>query len=229
MRRQPDGYPRSVSESERQAARLRLIRLLQGAYSGELAASHAYIGHARSVRDEAERSRIRAIENEELVHRACVGKMLASLDAAPSAARERIMLRVGQTIGLLCRVGGWFIPMYGAGRLEAHNVKEYEDAADDAVRCGRADLVEELLVMAEVEWEHEHYFREKVLSHALGRIVPVWKAIPPKEAIRRSHAARHGAPMSLARREGGLVAELGGQPPHLTDDIVRDTVERSRR
>jgi hypothetical protein len=30
------------------------------------------------------------------------------------------------------------------------------------VRCGQDDLVE-LLVMAEVEWEHEHYFRTKVL------------------------------------------------------------------
>lgn len=218
-----------MSESERQAARQRLIRLLQGAYSGELAASHAYIGHALSVRDEAERADIRKIESEELVHRECVGKMLASLGAAPDETRERIMRRVGQTIGLLCRIGGWFIPMYGAGRLEAHNVKEYEDAADDAVRCGRDDLVEELLVMAEVEWEHEHYFRTKVLAHPLIRIVPVWKAIPPKQAIRASHAARHGAAMSLARREGGLVAELGAQPPPLTDDIVRDAVERSRR
>jgi hypothetical protein len=39
-------------------------------------------------------------------------------------------------------------------------------------------------MMAEVEWEHEQYFRAKVLSHPLGRRLPIWPAPPPKEAIR---------------------------------------------
>ena len=31
-----------------------------------------------------------------------------------------------------------------------------------------------LLVMAEVEWEHEKYFRSCVLLHSLGRRLPLW-------------------------------------------------------
>ena len=53
-----------------------LIALLQLAHSGELAASLAYDGHWRSVRDPAERREIHEIEREELEHRARVRQML---------------------------------------------------------------------------------------------------------------------------------------------------------
>ena len=49
-------------------ARAHLIRVLRSACSGELAAIHAYHGHANSVRVE-ERVRIRIIEEEERHHR----------------------------------------------------------------------------------------------------------------------------------------------------------------
>jgi hypothetical protein len=74
--------------------------------------------------------------------------------------------------------------MYGAGRLERRNIKEYEDAAEYAVECGRGDLVDCLLSMAEVEWEHEKYFRAKAEGHALARWIRLWPTPPPKEAIR---------------------------------------------
>ncbi|HEV3486149.1 MAG TPA: hypothetical protein VG106_12125, partial [Vicinamibacterales bacterium] len=61
-----------------------LIRQLQGAYSGELAAGHAYRGHWRSVRDASERERIRVIEQEEWHHRELVGALLAQLGAKPN-------------------------------------------------------------------------------------------------------------------------------------------------
>jgi hypothetical protein len=38
--------------------------------------------------------------------------------------------------------------------------------------------------MAEVEWEHEAYFRSKVLSHAWSRTIAVWPQPPGKETIR---------------------------------------------
>jgi hypothetical protein len=76
--------------------------------------------------------------------------------------------------------------MYGAGRLESRNIREYEGAARFALKCGHPEHIDCLLTMAEVEWEHEHYFRLKVLSHALGRVVPVWGEPPPKESIRTS-------------------------------------------
>src|ERR1043166_8959993 len=107
----------------------KLVRQLQGAYSGELAAGYAYRGHWHSVRDAAERERIRAIEAEEWHHRELVGAMLRDLGAAPSRKREAIFWCIGKAIAGLCHVGGWFIPMYGAGKLERHNIVEYEDAA----------------------------------------------------------------------------------------------------
>ncbi len=165
-------------------ARRRLIAQLQLAYSGELGAGHAYRGHWRSVADPEERERIRQIEDEEWHHRRLVGEMLRDLGASPRPLREGVFWMIGRTLGLLCHVSGWFLPMYGAGRLERRNIKEYEDAADYAVECGRGDLVDCLLTMAEVEWEHEKYFRAKAESHPLVRWIPLWPPPPPKEAIR---------------------------------------------
>ena len=184
---------------DRESARSLLVRVLRHAHAGELAAGHAYRGHAASVSDPAEKVRIRQIEDEEWVHRQQVGEMLAALGAAPESAQERKLYFIGKTIAVLCRIGGWYVPMYGAGRLESHNVKEYEDAADFAVGCGHPELVECLLEMAEVEWEHEAYFRAKVESHWLRHVIPVWPAIPPKGAIRSDFARRNPGYVAPAR------------------------------
>ena len=162
----------------------KLIAILQLAYSGELAAAYAYRGHWHSVRRIDERQTIRAIEQDEWRHRKLVGEMLEGLGAQPSKARERRAAVIGRTLGFLCHVMGWLAPMYGAGRLESRNIVEYETAARHARQGGRADLIDCLLEMAEVEWEHEHYFRCRVLSHALGRRLPIWPEPPPRETIR---------------------------------------------
>jgi Ubiquinone biosynthesis protein COQ7 len=162
----------------------KLIAILQLAYSGELAAAYAYRGHWHSVSAADDRESIRAIEDDEWRHRKLVGEMLEGLGAQPSQARERRAAIIGRTLGFLCHVMGWLAPMYGAGRLESRNIVEYETAARYAFEGGRADLVDCLLEMAEVEWEHEHYFRCRVLSHALGRRLPIWPEPPPKETIR---------------------------------------------
>lgn len=167
-----------------QDAKARLVRQLQGAYSGELAAGFAYRGHWRSVRDEAERERIRVIESEEWHHRELVGGMLRALGAGPNRVREVVMFTIGRVLGAMCHVSGWFLPMYGAGRLERHNIVEYEEAARYARACGREELIDCLLSMAEVEWEHERYFREKAGSHRLARVIGLWDAAPPKTTIR---------------------------------------------
>lgn len=165
--------------------RAALVAVLKLAYSGELAAALAYHGHWRSARNPEERFRIRSIEMEEWQHRDRVGEMLRELGEEPDRDREIRMGRVGRLIGFLCHVSGWLIPMYGAGRLESRNVMEYEEAALHASRCGWTAFVPDLLHMAEVEWEHEFYFRSKVLSHRLGRRLPLWMPPPPKEAIRK--------------------------------------------
>jgi rubrerythrin len=190
---------RSVSPAMDQETSLRsLIALLQLAYSGERAAAFAYRGHRSSVGDPDERARIREIEEEELHHRRVVGEMLAALGAAPRRWLEIRATMIGRTLGMLCHVSGWFVPMYGAGKLERRNIVEYETAARHARDCGHDEYVDCLLTMAEVEWEHEQYFRRKVLSHRLSRRIRVWPAPPPKSAIRRAFAeARPSAPRIL--------------------------------
>ena len=164
----------------------KLIALLQLAYSGELAAAHAYRGHWRSVSSANERESIRNIENDEWRHRRLVGEMLVGMGAAPSKRREIRAAIIGRTLGLLCYITGWLAPMYGAGKLESRNVREYETAARYARDCGCVDLIDCLLEMAEVEWDHEFYFRARVLSHAVGRRLPLWPQPPPRETIRIS-------------------------------------------
>ncbi len=167
--------------------RNKLIALLQLAYSGELAAAYAYRGHLHSVRSQEERDAIRAIESDEWRHRKFVGEMLAGLGARPSRAREVRAAIIGRLLGLLCHVTGWLAPMYGAGKLESRNIREYETAARYALDCGCTTLIDCLLEMAEVEWDHEHYFRSRVLSHSLGRRLSLWPQPPPRETIRGSH------------------------------------------
>ena len=168
-------------------SRERLIAVLQLAYSGERAAAYAYRGHWKSVRDPAERARIRQIEDEEWHHRRLVGDMLRGLGARPRRLREIRSLVIGRTLGLLCHLSGWFVPMYGAGRLESRNVREYEAAARYAIGSDRRDLLDCLLTMAEVEWEHERYFRGKVETHPWVRYFPLWPPPPPKETIRAAY------------------------------------------
>ena len=170
-----------------------LIRVLQNAYSGELAAGYAYRGHWHSVRDLAERERIRVIEAEEWHHRELVGEMLRCLGAAPNRRREVIFWIIGRTAGILCHVSGWFFPMYGAGLLERRNIVEYEDAASYALDSNHEELIDCLLTMAEVEWEHEFFFRHKVLGHPFLRIFKLWDPAPPKEKIRAAYDLKQKA------------------------------------
>jgi Ubiquinone biosynthesis protein COQ7 len=163
-----------------------LVAILQLAYSGELAAALAYRGHWNSVSDAEDRQRIRQIEEEEWRHRDLVGAMLRDLGESPSRLREVRAWLIGRTLGILCHISGWLAPMYGAGKLESRNVREYEAAARHALACGRDEWVDCLLTMAEIEWEHEAFFRSRVLSHRVGRRLRIWPALPPKEVIRES-------------------------------------------
>ena len=164
----------------------KLIEILQLAYSGEKAAGYAYRGHWRSVSNPVERDRIRTIEEEEWHHRTLVGEMLEKLGAEPDRRRELRATVVGRVLGFFCHLTGWFAPMYGAGRLESRNIVEYETAARYARACERNEFVDCLLMMAEVEWEHEVFFRACVLRHWLGKRLSIWPQPPAKETIRHS-------------------------------------------
>jgi len=154
-------------------SREKLIAILQSAYSGELAAAYAYRGHWQSVSAADEREAIRRIEEDELRHRSLVGEMLGALDSGPKQRREIRATVIGRTLQFLCHVTGLLAPMYGAGKLESRNIREYETAARYANYCGASEMFDCLLEMAEVEWDHEHYFRSCLLKHRLGRRLPL--------------------------------------------------------
>lgn len=155
-------------------ARQHLIRILQNAYSGEVAAAYAYRGHWRSLTDSPERERIRQIETEEWDHRDRVGTWLEKLGAEPRLVREKVFWMIGKCLGHSCFISGWFFPMYFAGRLESGNVLEYEEAAEYAKQLGMDECVEDLLEMARVELQHEVFFRETVAGH---RLLPLMKRL----------------------------------------------------
>lgn len=155
-------------------ARKDLIRILQNAYSGEVAAAYAYRGHWRSLKESPEKQRIKEIEAEEWDHRRRVGEWLEKLDAKPRPVREKVFWTIGRTLGLTCHLSGWFMPMYFAGRLESKNSAEYEDAAVFAKELGMTECVEDLVDMARVELEHEVFFREVVAGH---RLLPLMKRV----------------------------------------------------
>jgi rubrerythrin len=164
----------------------KLIHILQLAYSGELAAAHAYRGHWHSVRDNSERERIHQIEEEEWHHRNLVGGILIKLNAQPDPKRERRAILIGRSLQFLCHVTGWLLPMYMAGRLESRNIREYETAARHAANSGHPEMIDCLLTMAEVEWEHEKYFRDRVLTHWIGSRLRLWPLPESKQHIRSS-------------------------------------------
>jgi len=155
-------------------ARDNLIRILQNAHAGEVAAAYAYRGHWKSLRDSPEKTRIREIEAEEWEHRKRVGHWLEKLGAKSRPLREKVFWTIGRTLGASCFLSGWFMPMYFAGRLESQNSVEYEDAAALAKQLGMDDCVTDLLDMARVELEHEIFFRQIVAGH---RLLPVMKSI----------------------------------------------------
>ena len=186
------------------SARASLIRALQLAYSGELGAVHAYLGHRASLRPSPDRQLIVDILKDELQHRRILLAMLRDLGAAPDPAKERKMRRIGRAIGCLCRIGGAYVPMYGAARLEADNIVEYEDAARLAWHAGRPAEIDTLLHLAEVEWDHEEALRRRAEAHWVWRVSPKWKVPEPRATIRARFEAFRGDPTPVAERSNAL-------------------------
>lgn len=173
-------------------ARRTLIRVLQDAHAGELAAAYAYRGHWHSLWKRSrvdERTEIRRIEGTEWHHRDLVAQMLIALQSRPRRRREVLMLAVGRFFGFLCFVSGYFWPMYMAGRLEAMNVGQYLTARSAAEELGRNDDVDSLEAMRAEEDRHERFFGDCVRGHWL---LPVARAIlgwaPPQATSTALHA-----------------------------------------
>lgn len=159
---------------DEQYHRAHLAKILQNAYSGELAAAYAYRGHWRSLKDEAEINHIKRIEDEEWLHRKKVGRLLEALSSRPLKRKEVRMWLIGRAVGIACHMIGRFLPMYFAGRLETANVGEYETAARHAGALGLIEFESELRVMAAVEKEHEIFFMSVIANH---RLLPFMRAL----------------------------------------------------
>lgn len=188
-----------VQHPEAALAREQLTFLLQLAYSGELGAARAYAGHRAALRDRAEKNALAKILRDEMHHRHVILRMLGELGSQPDERRERKLNLVGRSISLFCFVGGWFFPMYGAGKLERQNIGEYEHAARLALVAGLDAWVDELLTLAEVEWDHELFFREKASSSILWRVMPKWLPPPPRAEIRARFSAWAAKPWTVDR------------------------------
>ncbi len=147
-----------------------LVRILQLAHAGELAAAYAYQGHARSrigAKRRWERAEIQRIEAAEWHHRNQVAELLTALGSAPVRWREVLMGTIGRFFGSLCFVGGRFFPMYAAGRLEAMNVGQYVDAAAHARASGHEAFGDQLDEMVTEEARHEAWFSDQCRGHWL--------------------------------------------------------------
>lgn len=166
-----------------ESARAVLVRLLQDAHAGELAAAYAYRAHWKSLRRRPEaRAEVRRIEGAEWHHRDAVGAMLVRLGAAPRPRRELLMASIGRTFGLLCFVTGFFGPMYMAGRLEAMNVGQYATARDRAVALGLDAFAIDLEAMRVEEDRHERFFASQVHRHPLLPVARLFLHWSPPDA-----------------------------------------------
>jgi rubrerythrin len=165
-----------------------LIRILQAAHAGELAAAYAYQGHWRArigARRRSERDEIQRIEAAEWHHRSQVADLLAALGSGPVGWREASMGAIGRFFGALCFVGGRFLPMYAAGRLEAMNVGQYVDAAAHARASGHEAFGDQLDAMVEEEARHEAWFSDQCRGHWMLPAVSVigrWSPADPTTA-----------------------------------------------
>ena len=141
-----------------------LISSLQKAYSGEKAASFAYVGHAGSLQKSqpAIAKNIKEIEDDEWNHREEVLKIMQEYEIPVSKYLEIKMHLIGKVIGYSCYLIGKFIPYFFAGKLESGNVCEYFVMIRHFHSLGITKHDDILFEMGIKEKEHEIFFLEMV-------------------------------------------------------------------
>jgi hypothetical protein len=139
-----------------------LVKLLQKAYSAEMAAAFAYVGHAGSLRDQVEKAAVRQIEIDEWNHRANASAIMRQYGIPISRWQEFRFYLIGKLIGASCYVIGWFMPYFFAGKLESGNVCEYFVMLRYFQSLGIHAHDEILYEMGIKEKEHEVHFLGQV-------------------------------------------------------------------
>lgn len=136
--------------------------LLQRAYSGEMAAALAYVGHAGSLRCPQAKAAVKQIEDDEWKHRENVLSLMRKYEVPVSRAYEAYFFCIGKIIALSCHVIGRFMPYFFAGKLESGNVCEYFVMMRYFHALGIHEHDEMLYEMGIKEKEHEMYFLAQV-------------------------------------------------------------------
>lgn len=136
----------------------KLVRLIQEAYSAEKAAAFAYIGHANSVSNLAEKAAIKQIEIDEWNHREEMMKLMKLYEIPVSKFYEFKFHVIGRVISFSCYIIGWFMPYYFAGRLESGNVCEYFRMMQYFHELNITEHDHILYELGIKEKEHEEYF-----------------------------------------------------------------------
>jgi len=152
----------------------RLVKLLRLAHSAERAAAFAYIGHAGSVKDPAEKVALAEIEADEWGHRQSVLEIMKVYDIPVSKMLEVRFFVIGRLISLSCYAIGWFMPYYFAGRLESGNVCEYFIMQQYFHELGINDHDDVLYEMGIKEKEHEQYFLDRISNK---RVLPIFQRV----------------------------------------------------
>jgi len=152
----------------------KLVDLLRKAYSAEMAAAFAYVGHANSLKAPADKAAVRQIEEDEWDHRRNVLHMMQKYDIPVSRYYEVRFYIIGKIISMSCHLIGWFMPYFFAGKLESGNVCEYFVMLRYFQSLGISEHDEILYEMGMKEKEHEVYFLEQIKN---SRLLPVFERI----------------------------------------------------
>jgi hypothetical protein len=152
----------------------RLVASLQKAYSAERAAAFAYVGHAGSLRNSAEKAAVKQIEDDEWAHRRHVLAIMRQYDIPVSRFYEVQYYLIGKLISASCYVIGWFMPYFFAGKLESGNVCEYFVMIHHfhALGIHKHDAI--LYEMGMKEKEHEVYFLAQIKT---SRLLPFFEKV----------------------------------------------------
>jgi rubrerythrin len=152
----------------------KLVKLLQMAYSAEKAAAFAYVGHAGSVKNPAEKAAIKQIEMDEWHHREVVLSIMQEYGIQPSRSNEIKYHIIGRLLSASCYVIGWFMPYFFAGRLESGNVCEYFVMMRYFNDLGITAHDKDLYEMGIKEKEHEVSFQKSLENN---RLLPIFERI----------------------------------------------------
>lgn len=135
-----------------------LDRNLQVSYASERGAAHAYRGHARAVRSDADRAAIAQVEADEWHHRERLLARMQARGVRPLAWLDVVFFCVGSTVALGCQIWPEWASALGASWFEINGVSEYNRLCAAARWAGQEDLVPVFAEMADQEEEHRALF-----------------------------------------------------------------------